>query len=148
MATEGEEDLSDEQESETEDCYTEEVEGKINFYYLLFLYWSINNRQDQVEEWAEDLHPDDKHPSHGGCLHHLPRPTHVPSVSQVSIAHFADSLFVIFQWTSSCSNVKLHIRRQILEDQKNRNIRVTNGLAHDAPIPRQLLEQYEIWLNF
>ena len=31
MATEGEEDLSDEQESETEDCYTEEDEGKIIF---------------------------------------------------------------------------------------------------------------------
>ena len=34
----------------------------------------------------------------------------------------------------------LYILRQILDDQKNRNIRVTHGLAHDAPIPRELLD--------
>ena len=46
MATEGEEEVSDEQESETEDCDTEEDEGKINF---LFLSSILNYRQDQVE---------------------------------------------------------------------------------------------------
>ena len=38
MATEGEEEVSDEQESETEDCDTEEDEGKIN---LLSFFSSI-----------------------------------------------------------------------------------------------------------
>ena len=37
MATEREDDVSDEQESETDDCDTEEDEGKINFFLSLFV---------------------------------------------------------------------------------------------------------------
>ena len=46
MVSEREDDVSDEQESETDDCDTEEDEGKINF---LFLSSILNSRQDQVE---------------------------------------------------------------------------------------------------
>ena len=41
MATEREDDVSDEQESETDDCDTEEDEGKIIFFivFSLFVYY-------------------------------------------------------------------------------------------------------------
>ena len=37
MATEREDDVSDEQESETDDCDTEEDKGKIIFYCFFFV---------------------------------------------------------------------------------------------------------------
>ena len=39
MATEREDDVSDEQESETDDCDTEEDEGKINFFIVFLCYF-------------------------------------------------------------------------------------------------------------
>ena len=83
MAIEGEEDVSDDQESETEDCDTEEDEG--NIVWKQFMNWSVDKqhlfylsvfRQDQVEGWAEVLRPDDDDPSYGPRIHHLPRPPH------------------------------------------------------------------------
>ena len=53
MATEGEEEVSDEQESETEDCDTEEDEGKTSgpiFMISICLSSITNYRQDQMEE--------------------------------------------------------------------------------------------------
>ena len=65
----------------------------------------------------------------------------VPHMFHVSIRYCKAPLILSFNILSHNKN---HVRRQILDDQKNQKIRVTYGLAHNAPIPRQLLDQYEI----
>ena len=47
MATEREDDVSDEQESETDDCDTEEDEGKINYFFLC-LFVAL------IEDWVTE----------------------------------------------------------------------------------------------
>ena len=102
MATEREDDVSDEQESETDDCDTEEDEGKIIFrlghwreprYTVFLMFWLVTNigvaffigsfaqRQDKVEEGGEDLPSNDDHRSHRSRLRHLSRASHVPGFS-------------------------------------------------------------------
>ena len=96
-----EEGVSDDQESESEDCDTEADEGKINLFHC-FINWLYVYRLEEVEGWAEDLYSNDNHPSHGDCLHHLPRTTHVPRVYQVLQGSLDSEFQHSFSWQESC----------------------------------------------